>query len=56
MSNRKFTTSRAAAFWFGLVLHLALGTALYQQISDPANARNVHPERTLHATPAAAKP
>ena len=39
MPNQKSTTSRALAFWFGLTLHLALGTALYYQATGQPASR-----------------
>jgi len=56
MPNRKFTTARAAAFWLGLTLHLALGTALYYRVSNTNTARTGSAERTVHTTITAAKP
>ena len=56
MSNRKFTTARAAAFWLGLVLHLGLGTALYYQVhtpfaTQPGRAAQAEPITLLPAKP-----
>lgn len=56
MPNRKFTTARAAAFWLGLTLHLALGTALYYHVSETNTARTERTERTVHSASTTAKP
>lgn len=42
MPNQKSTASRTLAFWLGLTLHLALGAALYRQVTDRPAAQIHH--------------
>ena len=56
MPNQKSTSSRALAFWLGLTLHLALGVALYHQVTSHPSATSRQSITSEHAADTTAKP